>query len=232
MDTVLARSKVSALFTSTPKRAARPVPTITAVGVASPSAHGHEMTSTHTACESAAPTSPATTIHTMKSSTASPMTTGTNTPDILSASFSTGAFVEVASSTSAMMCASAVSSPTAVARARTHPPTLVVAPVSASPGPFSTGTLSPVSALSSKAAVPSTTSPSTGTLCPARTTKTSPTFTCAASTSTSRPSTTRTAVSGASETNAETAEVVLDFARASRAFPTVTSVRIMAALSK
>ena len=83
--------------------------------------------------------------------TASTITTGTNTPEMRSASRCTGAFPLCASSTSRAICASAVSAPTRVARTTSRPPALTVAPATSSPGPTSTGTDSPVSMLMSTA---------------------------------------------------------------------------------
>lgn len=140
----------------------RPVPTMMAVGVARPSAHGHEMTSTLMACDMAVSSVEPPSIHTANVTTAMTMTTGTNTPDILSAIFSMGAFVDVASSTSRMMPASVVSSPTRSARMVNHPVRFTVAPVTASPGRLSTGTLSPVITDSSTVPEPSSRVPSTG----------------------------------------------------------------------
>ena len=57
-----------------------------------------------------------------------------------------------------------------------------------SPGPLSAGMLSPVSAASFTALLPSSTTPSTGTLSPGRTTNASPICTCAISTVSSLPS--------------------------------------------
>lgn len=54
-----ARSSASAFLTRMPARAPWPVPTMIAVGVASPSAHGQAMTSTATALTSASEKSPA-----------------------------------------------------------------------------------------------------------------------------------------------------------------------------
>ena len=65
--------------------------------------------------------------------------------------------------------------PTRVASTTRRPPALTVAPVTASPGPTSTGTGSPVSSEASMAEVPSTTMPSVATFSPGRTTKRSPT---------------------------------------------------------
>ena len=74
------------------------------------------------------------------------MTTGTNTPLMRSASLAIGAFELPASSTRRMICESVVSSPTRVARTFTNPRLLIVAALTASPSPRSTGMLSPVSA--------------------------------------------------------------------------------------
>ena len=64
--------------------------------------------------------------------------------------------------------------PGLVARKVKEPDLLSVAPITPSPGPFSTGMLSPVSIDSSTAERPSTTTPSTGTLSPGRTRSRSP----------------------------------------------------------
>ena len=161
-----------------------------------------------------------------------PMTTGTNTPETLSAIFAMGAFVAAESSTSLIICASAVSLPTLVARHLRKPDVLIVAALTLSPSALSTGTLSPVSADSFTAENPSSTTPSTGILSPGRTTKTSPGTTSAAGTLTSLPSLTIVAVLGVSFTRLLIASVVLPLARASSVFPTVISVRIIAADSK
>ena len=225
-------SSASADLTRMPLVAPRPVPTMMAVGVARPSAHGHEMTSTLMACDSATSSVAPPSIHTANVTTAMTITTGTNTPDILSAIFSMGAFVEVASSTSRMMPASAVSSPTRSARIVNHPVLFRVAPVTRSPGRLSTGTLSPVITDSSSVPEPSSSVPSTGTPSPARTASTSPTRTASTGTRSSTPSARRTASFGARSTSLAMAPVVLPFARASKYLPSVMSVRIMAADSK
>ena len=88
-----------------------------AVGVARPSAHGQETTSTDTAmvsansgvCPTASQTAAATTADRDDES-------ARNTPATLSASLAMGALELVASSTNRMIWASAVSSPTLVAR--------------------------------------------------------------------------------------------------------------------
>ena len=160
------------------------------------------------------------------------MTAGTNTPDTLSAIFAIGAFVAAASETIWMICESVVSSPTRVARQRRKPDWLTVAAETASPGVLSAGTLSPVSADSLTALVPSSTTPSTGILSPGRTTKTSSFATCSTGTATSCPSRTTVAVFDASFIRLFSASVVLPFDRASSILPTVMSVRIIAADSK
>ena len=103
------------------------------------------------------------------------MTTGTNTADTRSASRWTGALPACAAETSRAICASWVSAPTRVARTTRRPPALIVAPTTASPGPTSTGTGSPVSIEASIADVPDTTTPSVATFSPGRTTNSSST---------------------------------------------------------
>ena len=92
-----------------------PEPTIRAVGVASPRAHGHAITKTEIA----------TPIDLLKSfeiknqftnaRTDIASITGTNMPVILSASFCIGIFVPCASSTNFIICARKVSFPIFVA---------------------------------------------------------------------------------------------------------------------
>ena len=99
MVTCPARSRLSALLMSIPFEAPTPVPTITAVGVARPRAHGHAVTSTETPNMIAKiifvspsgshedgkyPLSPAT-YHASHVMVATATTKGTNTLDILSA---------------------------------------------------------------------------------------------------------------------------------------------------
>ena len=132
-----------------PSCAPRPVPTSNAVGVARPSAHGQAMISTATAAVNAADGEPPAPSQKASVATASAMTIGTKTAETRSASRCTRALPVCASSTSRAVCASCVSAPTRVARTTSRPPTLTVAPATASPGPTSTGTLSPVSRLAS-----------------------------------------------------------------------------------
>ena len=230
--TACADSSASADFTRMPLAAPRPVPTMIAVGVAKPSAHGHEITRTEIAYESAVANSAPTNIHTTNATRAMPITTGTNTPLILSAIFSIGAFELVASSTSCTMPASTVSAPTRSARMVNQPAVFTVAPVTAAPSRLETGSGSPVITDSSTEPSPSSTTPSTGTASPVRTTSTSPTRTSFAGTFCSTPFSRRVAILGARSISCESESVVLPFARASRNFPNVMSVRIMPALSK
>ena len=105
-------SSTSGPLISSPSWAPRPVPTISAVGVASPSAHGQAMISTATAAVKAnVAVSP---VPSQKPSVAaaSAITIGTNTPETRSASRWTGALPVWASSTSRAIWASAVSAPT------------------------------------------------------------------------------------------------------------------------
>ena len=168
-------SSTSGPLIKMPSWAPRPVPTSSAVGVASPIAHGQAMISTATAAVNAAPAGCPAASHPMSVTTAIPMTTGTKTAEIRSASRCTGAFRACASVTSRAICASCVSLPTRVARTIRRPPTLTVAPVTASPVVTSAGTGSPVSIEASTAELPDSTIPSVATFSPGRTTNRSPT---------------------------------------------------------
>ena len=128
-----------------PRRAAAPVPAMIAVGVARPSAHGQAISTTAmawaSACVAGAPPSsqpPAVT-------PAMPMTPGTKTEEIRSASFWTGSLALCASSTMRTICASTVSWPTAVARSVSAPFWFMQPPITLSPAALPTGMLSPVS---------------------------------------------------------------------------------------
>ena len=225
-------SSASAFLNSTPILAPRPVPTMMATGVASPSAQGQEITSTEMARFSENSSPYPAIIQTMNVTAAMLMTTGTNTPAILSASRAMGALEPPASSTMRMTCARVVSSPTLSARNSRYPSVLTVAAATLSPAPFSMGTLSPVRALWSTDALPSSTVPSTGMLLPERTMTTSPTATCSTGISTISPFLRTEAVLGLRSISERMASPVLPLARVSRNLPKVISVRIMAADSK
>ena len=92
--------------------------------------------------------------------------------------------------------------------------------------------LSPVRALSFTEVIPSVIMPSTGMLSPGLTTKMSPALTFSMGVSTSLPSANSVAVFGVSFIRPFSASVVLPLDLASRVFPTVIRVTIMAADSK
>ena len=196
--------------------AARPLPTISAVGVARPSAHGHAMISTATAALNAASVclpadSPNTSVRNEIANT-----TGTNTALTLSATRCTGAFVACASRTSLAMRAKVVSEPTRVARTSRRPFRFTVAAVTESPRETSAGTLSPVIMLTSTEDAPSSTVPSTAIFSPGRTTTMSSTRTTDAGMDTSTPSRSTVACLAPSASNARSASPAECFAFVSR----------------
>ena len=231
-STLWAVSSASADLIRMPPAAPRPVPTMIAVGVARPSAHGQETTSTDTAMVSANSKLAPASSQAVKATTATAMTTGTNTPATLSASLAIGALELVAASTSRIIWASAVSSPTLSARILAKPLRLIVAPISLSPGCLSTGMLSPVMALSSTETCPSSSTPSTGMLSPALISRISPRTTSSAGTIVSTPPRRTVAVLGARFSSWLIASDVRPLARASRNLPRVIRVRIVPAPSK
>ncbi len=172
---VLSKTIVSILcvFSSTapplikiPYSAPLPVPTIIAVGVANPKAHGQAINNTETKtvrinsgfCPAISQTKAA--------ATAIAITIGTNIADILSASLAIGAFEFCVSSTRLIILASTVSSPTLVVITLIVPVVFILAVYTLSPLVFSIGMLSPVNIDSSIEVIPSITSPSTGTFSP------------------------------------------------------------------
>ena len=198
-----------------PSWAPRPVPTMSAVGVARPSAQGQAMISTETAAVKAAVAPPPAPSQKPRVATASPITTGTKTPETRSARRCTSALPFCASSTSRAIWASWVSAPTRVARTTRRPPALTVAPTTASPGRTSTGTDSPVSIEASTADEPSTTSPSVAIFSPGRTTNASPTTSWSIGTRVSRPSRSRAASRTPSSSRARRAAPDCRFERCS-----------------
>ena len=143
-----------------------------------------------------------------------------------------GALEEAASSTSRIIWARVVSSPTRVARRVRTPDLLMEADMTVSPGPLSTGMDSPVRADSSTLDAPSTTTPSTGTEAPGRTSTRSPAWTCSTGTSASPPSRRTVAVLGVRSMSRAMACPVLPLERVSRYLPRVMRVRIIPADSK
>ena len=179
------RSRISGPLMRMPSCAPRPVPTMSAVGVASPSAHGHAMISTATAAENAAVASPVTTSQPTSVASESASTIGTKTLDTRSTSRWIGAFPDCASATSLRdlrerrLLAD-------LRRAHDEPAVRVDRrPGDGAPGATSTGTGSPVSIDWSTADSPSTTTPSVATFSPGRTTKRSPTASSSIGTDTS-----------------------------------------------
>ncbi|OGK95122.1 MAG: hypothetical protein A3J45_06685 [Candidatus Rokubacteria bacterium RIFCSPHIGHO2_02_FULL_69_13] len=219
-------SSAPALLMRTPCSAPLPVPTMIAVGVASPMAHGQAITRTATKLVSAkrnagcGPQSH----QTAKVTAAMTSTIGTKTAETRSASRWIGAFEPCASSTRRMIRARTVSLPTRVARKVKLPVRFTVPPMTRDPRRFSTGRLSPVSMDSSTAEAPSVTSPSTAIRSPGRTRMRSPITTSATGTSSSAlPRITR-AVLGASAISRRIASDVRPRARASSQRPTTISV--------
>ena len=168
------RSSTSGPLIRIPSCAPRPVPTIRAVGVARPSAHGHAMMSTATEAVKASVGSPVSASQPTRVARESASTIGTKTAETRSTSRWMGALPACASSTSRAICASAVSPPTRVARTSSRPNVLTVPPATSSPGPTSTGTGSPVSIERSTAESPSSITPSVAIFSPGRTMKRSP----------------------------------------------------------
>ena len=168
-------SRASGPLIRMPSWAPRPVPTISAVGVASPRAQGQAMINTATAAAKAAVLPAPVPIQNPKVPTERAITIGTKMPEMVSASRWACALPVWACSTSRAICASWVSDPIRVACTTSRPPALTVAPTTASPTTTSTGTDSPVSMETSTDDAPSSTTPSVAIFSPGRTTKRSPT---------------------------------------------------------
>jgi hypothetical protein len=184
-----------------PSWAPRPVPTMTAVGVASPSEHGQATMSTATAALTASAAGWPVTSQPARVRTATASTAGTNTPATRSARRCTGALEPWAASTRRATRARAVSAPTRVARTTSRPSRLTVAPATSSPGPTSTGSDSPVSSDRSSEDRPCSTTPSVASFSPGRTTNRSPTATASTGTGASVPSRSTMAVSAPSSSS-------------------------------
>ena len=204
---------------SIPCSAPSPVPTITAVGVARPRAHGHAMISTATNIVSENAKPKPSRYHIRNEIIAIITTAGTKYADILSASACIGALLPWASSTSLIICASMVSEPIFVALNLNDPVLFIVAPIILSPLTFSTGMLSPVIIDSSTEECPSVMMPSTGIFWPGFTTIISPTVTSSIGISTSLFFLMTIAVFACSPINFFIASDVLPFATASRYLP-------------
>ncbi len=129
-----------------PSSAARPVPTMIEVGVASPMAQGQAIISTATAFTSAKVsagdgprTNQATNVR-----TAAAMTAGTNQAVTLSTIAWIGSLDPCAASTIRIICDSTVSAPTLVATKVKAPVLLMVPPTTSAPATLRTGTGSPL----------------------------------------------------------------------------------------
>ena len=200
---------------------------MSAVGVASPSAHGHAITSTATAAESASESRPSSGFthgrkpdaqraasentpgranQPAKAASATTRIAGTKTAVTRSANSWIGTLLACASSTRRMTFDRKVSSPTPVALTRSAPEWFTVDPRTLSPGSFSTGIDSPVARDSSTALLPSRTTPSVGIFSPGRMIITSLTRTSRVGTSSSAPSRSMRAVGASSESRAWIAE--------------------------
>ncbi len=136
----------SPLRKSTPSSAALPVPTMMLTGVARPMAQGQAIISTATVLTRAKVRafSPPNTSHTKAVRAAMASTMGTKTATTRSARFWMGGLEAWAFSTSLIICASTVPSPTAVARKVRVPFWLMVPPITLSPSVLRTGMGSPV----------------------------------------------------------------------------------------
>ena len=168
-------SSASGPETRMPSWEPRPDETASAVGVARPSAQGQAMMRTVSAACRPIAQSPVIRPQARSVRALIAKTIGTNTAEIRSASRATAGLPVCARLTRSAMAARVVSDPTRVARTSSTPEVLIVAPVTESPSPTSTGTDSPVSIAWSIAEWPATTSPSVAIFSPGRTMKTSST---------------------------------------------------------
>ncbi|COV02716.1 Uncharacterised protein [Mycobacterium tuberculosis] len=117
-----------------PSCAPRPEATIMAVGVASPSAHGHAITNTPSVTENARSAPAPLTSQAAPASPAMTKTTGTNTPAMWSARRWARAFCVWACSTRRTIAANWVSAPTAVASMTRRPSITTVPPTTEAAG--------------------------------------------------------------------------------------------------
>ena len=234
VSTFRATSRLSASFIRIPLSAPLPIPTMIAVGVASPRAHGQAMISTVTMARRpwVKPSTGSSSIHKMKESKAMAMIAGTKTAAILSTSFCTGALLPCASCTIAMIFESRVSVTSLSARNLKLPFPLIVPAKTFAPADLAAGTGSPFSVLSSTYDEPSVTVPSAAILSPGRTSTMSPALTSETGISTDFPSTITVTVSGWSPMSFLIAPDVLAFARSSISLPARIKAMITLEASK
>ena len=225
-------SKLSAFLNNSPSSADLPVATMIAIGVARPRAHGHDITSTEIIRFNANSKSLLIIYQPTKVINDIIITAGTKTAEILSASFAIGALVSFASFTRLMIWERVVSSPTLVALNLKEPCLLIVAEITSSPIVLVTGIDSPVIAASSTREDPSIISPSTGILSPGLITIMSPFSISVESISTSLLFLITLALSGAKSIRFFNEALVSPLLLASKYFPSVINVRIIAEDSK
>ena len=229
-------SSTAASRTRIPRSEPRPIPAMTAVGVASPIAQGQATTSTAIALATARTRrgSAPKRYQAAKVARAIRRIVGTKIAEIRSARRAIAGFDPCARSTAATMRASAVLLPTDTARmtigaSRSSVPARMRAPVSRR-----TGIDSPLIADSSSEAPPRTMIPSTGILSPGRTRMRSPAITRASSTRSVRVASgcgTSSTIDGRKFKSARTAPVVASRARDSIHRPSETKPMISAAAS-
>mmetsp|Transcript_72326 Transcript_72326/g.143533 ORF Transcript_72326/g.143533 Transcript_72326/m.143533 type:complete len:269 (-) Transcript_72326:702-1508(-) len=186
-----------------PRRAPTDVPTITAVGVARPRAHGHATTSEAQPNMKAsnqglrwpassrrsrlmAPAPPAT-LHTTKVRMETRTTVGTKTRETRSANAWTATLRCCASAITWVIWESTVRLPVASTSTVSTPAPLIVPAITRSSSFLLTGRASPVSRASSTVDLPLTTNPSAGTPAPGSTLTTSPSLICLRGTSSASP---------------------------------------------
>ena len=200
-----------------PSWAPRPLPTMSAVGVASPRAHGQAMISTATAAVNAADASPVSASQPTSVASEIAITIGTKTAEIRSTSRWIGALPAWASATRRAICGErGVGADLRRLDDEATGDVLIVAPATEAPSPTSTGTGSPVSIDWSTAETPATTTPSVAIFSPGRTTKRSPTTSSSTGTSTSVPPRRTCASLAPSSSSARIASPERRRARASR----------------
>mmetsp|Transcript_28316 Transcript_28316/g.72828 ORF Transcript_28316/g.72828 Transcript_28316/m.72828 type:complete len:274 (+) Transcript_28316:1864-2685(+) len=249
-ETWLAFSSTSPPLKRIPSDAATPEPTITAVGVARPRAHGHAMTRTAEPNSKASMPPSATPAKSMSAcgtifhatamtharyvARATMTTAGTKWAATRSACACTAGLRICASETSRMILASTVSLPTAPTETHRTPEPLTEPPTTASAAALGTGVASPVIIASSTVEEPCETVPSTGTLAPGTTLQRSPLARDDTGTSTGSACTDAQsmAVGGCSLTSLPIASLALPLADASRYLPSSMNVMSIADVSK
>ncbi|MBK7403982.1 MAG: hypothetical protein IPJ41_04985 [Phycisphaerales bacterium] len=163
------RSSAEAERIRMPRRLAAPEATMTAVGAASPSAQGQEMTSTVVALTMPSSQRPPMRPHARNVRSATPRTAGTKMEATLSAVRWIRVLPDWALRTISAMRARVVEAPSAVARTTRRPLRFMLPAMTGAPGARSTGIDSPVTTDSSREDSPSTISPSIATRSPGRT---------------------------------------------------------------